>query len=302
MTTPVILTGAGSFLGAYVLKVLDAEGIDTFALSRQAATVCARLGLSERIRPVEIDLSASSMNWLPPAGGPYSIIHLAFDRMASGSSTDGAETNRRITRNILDLRRNAHIATIVNASSTSVYGKPEGGLVSAETAPRSPSEYGTAKLLAEQLLADSVDAGTNSVFSIRLPAVLGAGAHPENWLVRVAQSMQEHAEIAYQSPDFLFNNAVHGAGVGAFFVKLSQVGAPAGDVTFPIGAAPGPRLRDMLERMRDRLESRSALTVHPATSTPFAIDNATAEGHGYKAEPIETVLDRYLDDLAGNIS
>ncbi len=294
MTTPVILTGAGSFLGEYVLKALDAKGIDAIALSRQAKTTLAHYGLSSRIKPVDIDLSAPEMDWSPPSDHQYAIIHLAFDRMASGDTTHGIEINSRITRNLITLCRNANISTVVNASSTSVYGKPDRGLISAETTPRSPSEYGAAKLQAEQRLTDAPETG--SVLSVRLPAILGRGAHPENWLVHVARAMQKHAEITYQSPDFQFNNAVHGASISAFLVELSQAVSPQ-SATFPVGAATGSTLRDLLEQMRDRLQSRSELIALPTTSAPFAIDNTAAESHGYKAEPIERVIDHYLNDL-----
>ena len=294
MNTPVILTGAGSFLGKYVLKELDAEGIDTFAVSRKATTILARQGLSSRIKPVDLDLSAPELDWSPPLNSQYRIIHLAFDRMASGDSAHGAEINNSITRNIINLCRNANISAIVNASSTSVYGTPKGGLISAETAVQSPSDYGIAKLKAEQRLAKAAE--VDSVLSVRLPAILGREAHPENWLVRIARAMQQHAEIAYQSPDFLFNNAVHGASIGAFFIELSQAASPQ-SAAFPVGAATGPTLRDLLMQMRDRLQSRSKLVVLPTTSAPFAIDNTAAESLGYKAEPIEHVIDRYLNDL-----
>lgn len=300
MTRPVILTGAGSFLGAYVLKTLDAKGIDAIALSRQASAVLARLGLSSRIKPVDLDLSLPGLDWSPPSGRQHAIIHLAFDRMTSDDSKHGAEINSRITHNLINLCRTATISTIVNASSTSVYGTPEGGLVSAETEPRQPSEYGAAKLQAERLLTDIADA--ESVLSLRLPAVLGRGAHPENWLVRVARSMQSHAEITYQSPDFLFNNAVHGADISAFLVGLSQTAAHPRNAAFPVGAAARSSLHELLERMRDRLQSRSELVALPATSSPFAIDNTAAEDHGYEAEPIERVIDRYLDDLTDQTS
>jgi len=296
VTTPVILTGAGSFLGGYVLKALDAEGIDTFALSRQAAATCARHALSTRIKPVDLDLSAPGLEWSPPSDSPHTIIHLAFDRMTSGDSAHGAEINSRITQNVLAICRASNISSIVNASSTSVYGKPDGGLISAETAPVSPSEYGAAKLLAEQLLADAPKVA--SVISVRLPAILGRGAHPENWLVHVAQRLIQNEDLTYSSPDFKFNNAVLASDVATFFVELAAMNRLPPDVRVPIGSAPGPGLTEMLHQMRSDLGSRSRLQISPSDQPPFGIDNSAAKILGYRPRNIIETIRQFTRDCA----
>tara|TARA_E500000318_G_scaffold85403_1_gene81461 strand:- start:13968 stop:14867 length:900 start_codon:yes stop_codon:yes gene_type:complete len=298
VTTPVILTGAGSFLGEYVLKALDAEGIDTFALSRRATATCRRYGLSARIKPVEIDLSAPGQEWSPPSNSAHTIIHLAFDRMTSGDGAHGAEINSRITQNVLAICRASNISSTVNASSTSVYGKPDGGLVSAETAPVSPSEYGTAKLLAEQLLADAPQVA--SVISVRLPAVLGRHAHPENWLVRVAQRLIQNEDLTYSSPDFKFNNAVLASDVAQFFVELAAMDNLPADVRAPIGSAPGPSLAEVLHQMRSDLSSRSRLKISPSDQPPFGIDNSAAKQLGYRPRNIVETIKQFTRDFAQN--
>tara|TARA_E500000318_G_scaffold111353_2_gene129670 strand:+ start:2275 stop:2592 length:318 start_codon:yes stop_codon:yes gene_type:complete len=39
--------------------------------------------------------------------------------------------------------------------------------------------------------------------------------------MRIDRAMQRHTVIAYQSPDFLFNNAVRGTSISAFFLLNS---------------------------------------------------------------------------------
>lgn len=279
-----------------MLKALDAEGIDTFALSRQAAATCARHALSTRIKPVDLDLSAPGLEWSPPSDSPHTIIHLAFDRMTSGDGAHGAEINSRITQNVLAICRASNISSIVNASSTSVYGKPDGGLVSAETAPVSPSEYGAAKLLAEQLLVDAPQVA--SVISVRLPAILGRHAHPENWLVRVAQRLMQNQDLTYSSPGFKFNNAVLASDVAKFFVELAAMNDLPTDVRAPIGSTAGPCLAEILRQMRSDLNSRSGLKVSPASQSPFGIDNSAAEKWGYRPHDILETIRQFTRDFA----
>lgn len=279
-----------------MLKALDAEGVDTFALSRQAVATCTRHSLSARIKPVEADLSASRLDWSPPSDSPHIIIHLAFDRMSSGDSPHGAEINNRITRNVLGLCRASKGSSIVNASSTSVYGKPEGGMVSTETAPISPSEYGASKLLAEQLLAEAPEVA--SVFSVRLPAVLGRGAHPENWLVRMAQRLIQNKDLTYSSPDFKFNNAVLATDVAKFFVKLAVTSHLPPDVRVPIGSTSGPCLAEILHQMRSDLDSKSRLKTSPANQPPFGIDNSAAKKLGYRPRSIMETIRQFTRDFA----
>lgn len=295
MTTPVILTGAGSFLGEYVLKALDAKGIDTFALSREATAVCRRNSLSARIKPVEIDLSVPEQEWCPPSNGPHAIIHLAFDRMVSADSAQGTKFNSRITQNVLGICRASSISSIVNASSTSVYGTPDGGLVSAETAPISPSAYGVAKLSAEQLLVDASKVA--SVVSVRLPAILGRAAHPENWLVRVAHCLMQNKDLTYSSPDFRFNNAVLASDVAKFFVELAAMDDLPVDVRATIGSTPGPCLSEILHQMRSDLKSTSELKISPSDQTPFGIDNSAAEKWGYQPRSILETVRQFTRDL-----
>ncbi len=298
VTTLVIVTGAGSFLGEYVLKALDAEAIDTFALSRQAKATCRRYGLSERVKPVDVDLSAPGLKWSPPSDRPHTIINLAFDRMVANSSADGAGINERLTRNVLRLCQASKGTKIVNASSMSVYGKPEGGLVSEETTPLFPSDYGIAKLLAEQLFADAPD--VVSVFSIRLPAILGRAAHPENWLLRVAQSLIQNEDLAYSSPDFRFNNAVLASDAAKFFVGLAVRDTLPPDVRVPIGSAPGPCLADILHQMRSDLNSTSRLKISPSESPAFGIDNSAAKKFGYQPRDIMETINQFVQDFARN--
>ncbi|MEP3113119.1 NAD(P)-dependent oxidoreductase [Nisaea sp.] len=298
VTKSVIVTGAGSFLGEYVLKALDAAEIDTIALSRQAVAACRRYGLSARVKPVDVDLSAPRLNWSLPLDRPHTIINLAFDRMVANSSAHGAEINERLTRNVLRLCRASKDSKIVNASSMSVYGKPEGGLVSEDTAPLFPSDYGIAKLQAEQLFADAPE--VVSAVSIRLPALLGRDAHSENWLVRVAQSLIQNEDLTYSSPDFRFNNAVMASDVAMFFVGLAMRDTLPPDVRVPIGSAPGPCLADILEQMRSDLNSKSRLKILPSKTSSFGIDNSAAKKLGYRPRDVMETIKLFVQDFAQN--
>ncbi len=58
------------------------------------------------------------------------------------------------------------------------FRESEGGLISAETISRCPTNYDVANLQAEQRLANAAE--VDSILSVRLPTILRKEAYPEN--------------------------------------------------------------------------------------------------------------------------
>lgn len=183
MNAPVVVTGAGGFIGAALLRTLVRAGVAVRA-------VCHRHRVPHAAVPVGIpwrygDVLDDGLDGV--LAGAAALVHLAGPPSVAESfqqPRDFVRTHVEGTVAALEACQRAGVRRFVYLSSAEVYGAPRTESVAEDhpCAPRSP--YGVCKLAAEHMVhvyagAGAVDATILRAFSVYGPGQSSAGVLAE---------------------------------------------------------------------------------------------------------------------------
>lgn len=265
---------------------LARSGRSVLALSRSAGGPEASVG----IRPVRLDIRDIS-SFTPPES-VEGVIHCAA--LSSADTADATvmnDINARGSGLVAEWSARHNVPFFAQISSVSVYGRAEGCID--ESSPiTDPDAYGISKYEAEQ----AVKAARRELpsVSLRLPGVLGKGAH-NIWLSRVLDTLMAGKPLSYYHPTMPFNNAVHVDDLLAFILTLSAQ-PETGHRQFVLGAGSRMTVENMLHYMKELLSSDSVLAEQPPKKPAFYIDSSLAQRAGYTPMTLEHMLKRYVDE------
>lgn len=187
---PVLVTGAGGFIGRAVVQALLNAGANTRAMVRSpGAGALSQLG---------VEVSRGTISSPEQAlRGVDTVFHLAYDLRATGS--DNLEAFRTFLRAVTD----AGVSHLVHASSVVVHdGWPASDLV--EDAPITPpdggSSYRSAKIAMEALIADAVSKGQLASATLLRPTlVYGPGSRI--WSEAVIERLRSGPVLVPDAPE-----------------------------------------------------------------------------------------------------
>jgi nucleoside-diphosphate-sugar epimerase len=219
------------------------------------------------------------------------IAHIAGVSAAPGTAVDAMlACNVTGARNVLRYAHDASAARLVYASTLSVHGRIEAAVVDETTPIRDPDVYGASKHLAERMFAGHAEQFAGA--SVRLPGVLGPGAH-RAWLPTLLQSMGEHRDTTIYNAHNRFNNAAHVDDLGALFLAVLTSDEP-GFPAFPVGASSELTVQEIVTRVQALTGSRSRITALELERPAFTISSRFAiERFGYRPRSIEAMIEDY---------
>lgn len=286
----VLLTGVNSFAGRAIAQDLSAgdhEVLGTYRTADERLDQVAGLANLELVQVALEDHEA--VNALP--GELDAIIHCAAAANHIGlSAGDYIRGNVISTQNLVELGKTVGIKKFILLSSLSVHGEIETSEVVETTPINNADLYGATKYLAERLLADCADVFPS--IAIRLPAILGKGAH-RSWLPGLIEKIKQEDAISVFNPDALFNNAVLASDLSRFCLNLLSRNW-TGHAALPIGADGTVTIRQIVEILCEGLGRQVRVDEVRSSRVSFTISSTKAVEHfGYEPRPIDELLLTY---------
>lgn len=175
MTAPVLVTGAGGFVGRHVVRILAARGTAVIATDSSADAIPP--GASA----IPGDLADPALRAAVLRSGVSAVIHLAT--VPGGAAEADPAASRRVNLDagydlILETAAASPGARFVFASSIAVFGEDWPALVDDSTPPAPRLVYGGHKAMFEQAIALFTARGAIDGISLRLPGVIARPPAP----------------------------------------------------------------------------------------------------------------------------
>jgi nucleoside-diphosphate-sugar epimerase len=286
----ILITGAGGFIGAHMMNACLASGHHVVANFRAGP-----MAHSEQIARPRVTLLRCDLNKLTQFPDNIDVvIHAAGVRESVPNADERCFfDNELATRRLAWRACAAGVECFIYFSSIAVTDTQNATFVNETTPPRPRGVYGASKLASERHLAAS-GPGLKRLI-IRMPAVLGAGAHG-GFLPSLALDVLAGAPIHLFNASCPFNRAVHIDDLTALVLRALENRSIQYD-TIVLGAAGTAELGPSIQAMINAAQSNS--TIIPGDSGPFApmIDFAVATSRfGYSPMDLPTMLSHYIAD------
>jgi nucleoside-diphosphate-sugar epimerase len=213
---PVLVTGAGGFIGAAVVRRLVALGAEVRALAGPPAEAAALRPPPPPVRPVHGEIDDGEL-LARLVGGVDCVYHLAGPPSVAASFEQPARTLRVHavgTAALLEACAAAGVRRLVHVSSAEVYAPADGPV--GEDHPRAPrSPYGAAKLAAELLLETCAERAQIRATILRPFSVYGPGGPPRSLVAELAGALARGEPLRVADPrpvrDYVFVDDAAGA-------------------------------------------------------------------------------------------
>ena len=243
---PVLVTGAGGFVGANVVRRLLAKGADVHVLLKDDADPWRLLEVRERVTLHRVDLvDGGAVRRAFATVAPASVFHLAthgaYEHQADARRI--LETNILGSAHVLDAAAAAGTAVLVNAGSSSEYGlKPQAMREDERLEPN--SVYAVAKAAQTHLATLFARRGPMAVVTFRLFSVYGPWEEPTRLLPTLLRRARAGQPLEMTSPDTA-RDFVYVDDVVDALVDVDRVPAVSGEV-FNLGTGVESTLRDVV--------------------------------------------------------
>ena len=277
----ILVTGAGGFIGNFLVPALQKFGHNVTALVHRKESVPQghenTYVIKDLSHPVELTSKYDA------------VIHAAgIGRERECSFLEFKHGNIDTMENLLRWIKQGHARRIINLSSISVYGTVKTDCVDEMTPIVDPGAYGLCKLAAEHLLAET--SGIEHI-SLRMPGVFGRHAD-HSWLAKVVSKCLAGEQIDIFSPEFINNNYLYLPDLAGFINDLLQKDWPYQELV--LGMQQGVSIREAVESVRQAVASTSEIRVVETKQKPFRINIERAESIGYSTHSFQSMIDECL--------
>jgi nucleoside-diphosphate-sugar epimerase len=249
-----LVTGAGGFLGANLVRHLAAAGHEPVALTRSREAAWRLEEVASEVPTVELDLrDTAAIGQVVATTEPQWVFHLAAHGAYSWQNDVEAmiAVNVAATAALLAAARDAEVIAFVNAGSSSEYGLKS-------HAPREDewlepnSHYAVTKATATHLTALAAAQGLPAV-TLRLYSIYGPWEEPGRLVPALVREATRGGLPPLVGPrtarDFVYVGDCCEA-----LLRAAERGAPAGPgATLNIGSGVQTRLEELVEVARGAL-------------------------------------------------
>ena len=170
----ILVTGGAGYIGSHVVRQLGLAGEDVLTLDNlstgfEAAVTTGAFVLGDTGDAALLEKIFSEHNI-------DTVMHFAAHTVVPESVSDPLKYYRNNTassRTLLEAAANHDVKNVVFSSTAAVYGIPDGGLASEDSATQPINPYGTSKLMTEWMLRDLAAAGGPNYVALRYFNVAG---------------------------------------------------------------------------------------------------------------------------------
>lgn len=248
MTGPILVTGAGGFVGAAVVRQALAAGHHVAALSRRPDP--ERLsGFAGPLSMHAVDLAdTEAVARIVAEVAPSTVIHCAWEGVGgSRRAGDIQLDNIRTTVALADAAIAAGVCKFVGFGSQAEYGRFDRRIVE-DDLPCPSMLYGAAKLSAHHLARQRCEEAGVGFAWLRLFSVYGPGDNP-NWLIPSVAASLRRGQAPKCTPGTQLWDYLHiddaAAGTLAAAVTEDAIGV------FNLSSGRPVAVRAIIERLRD---------------------------------------------------
>ena len=170
----ILVTGGAGYIGSHVVRQLGAAGENVITLDNLSTGFEAAVTAGELI--VGDTGDAALLEKIFSEHDIDTIMHFAAHTIVPESVADPLKyygNNTASSRTLLEAAARHGVANIVFSSTAAVYGVPDGGKASEDSATQPINPYGTSKLMTEWMLRDLAAAGGPSYVALRYFNVAG---------------------------------------------------------------------------------------------------------------------------------
>lgn len=286
----IVITGATSFLGSHLIRFLVSEGATIFATYRTRDGRLEELQKLPRLNLIQLDVGKrDAFQSLPERAD--ALVHVAAASIPGPCGIgDLISANIIGTQNVVRYAKTAGIKKIIYTSTISVYGEVSVATLEEDSPITNPCDYGLTKYMAERVLAETEEIPSAA---LRLPGVLGQGAH-RAWIPSlVAGVLQGNRKANVYHPESLFNNAVHVDEISRFVWRL--INSPlSGFQALNVAADDQMTIRDVIQLLAETLGEKIEIAEIPARKSSFTISSARAKRLGYETRSVGEILRSYF--------
>jgi len=249
----ILLSGAAGFIGAGVLRQLVAEGgVEVAAIVRNPESAWRASDELARVRVLRVDLAdGGALEKAVRSFAPTHLLHLAWSGVLGKDRNDAAQhVNVFHSIRLLEIALAAGAKHFIGLGSQAEYG-PCQARIDESTATSPTTMYGAAKL-ATSLMAGRLCELAGARFAwLRLFSSYGPRDNPEWMIPYLALSLlrgeRPAVTAAEQRWDYIYVDDA-----AAAIVAVARSDAASG--AFNLGSGSAPRLRDIIEKVRDAID------------------------------------------------
>lgn len=277
----ILVTGAGGFIGSFLVHALHTMGHDVTALVRREASIPAGWQGNCEVRDLAKPICLE--------GCFDTVVHAAgLGRERNYTFAEYKRGNIDTMENLLAWIREGHARRIIYLSAMSIYGDSRGESIDEQTPIVNPEPYGLSKYVAERLL---IEAENVEHIALRLPGVFGKHARYP-WLARVVEGCIRGEAVKIHSPEFVNNNYLYLPDLALFVNHLLHEEWPYSELV--LGMQQGVKIQEAVEIVKNTLGSSSLIEIIEKEERPFRINIKRAESLGYTSHTFKAMIEECL--------
>jgi len=170
----ILVTGGAGYIGSHVVRQLGLAGEDVLTLDNLSTGFEAAVTAGSFVHGDTGD--ADLLEKIFAENAIDTVMHFAAHTVVPESVSDPLKYYRNNTassRTLLEAAARHDVKNFVFSSTAAVYGIPDGGKASEQTATQPINPYGTSKLMTEWMLRDLAAAGGPNYVALRYFNVAG---------------------------------------------------------------------------------------------------------------------------------